>query len=114
MANVTTLQVTKGTSVTVFASFTIATRTSAKNGLSAITYIAADPALVEVVWAPKGKTKNTWTVGGGEVTKLQTGLYVWTIPTTTGNQVTGTVYGKTGGCTATGQWSIPVKALVIS
>lgn len=101
--------VTQGTAVTVFAAFTKPTRATYPN----VTQVATDPTTIEVVWQWAGGAKKTWTYGtGAHITKLSTGVYVFTIPTQTqtSNMITGVVSGA-GVVTATGKFTITVDPL---
>jgi hypothetical protein len=98
------LTVTKGTGVTVFFDFARPTRAS----YPTVTTVAATPTTVTVTWRWAAGAKTTWTytATSGPITKLGTGSYVCTIPTTTGaGTLQGTVRGE-GECTATAQFAI--------
>jgi hypothetical protein len=110
-----TINVTRGTAVTVFVQFTKPTQaTFTLTERPIVTQVAATPTTVYFKWWWEGKyaTATTWKYGSGHVTKLKTGLYVATITTTDGTtaKIIGVCTG-TGGVKATAQWTITVQKL---
>lgn len=107
------IEVNLGTAVTVFAQFSKPTRSS----YPTVKLVPADPLTVKYQWGWYGGTLTTWvfTVGGGAITRLATGLYVATIPTRTPKtsnvqKILGIVSGLTV-VTATAPFTFDVETL---
>ena len=106
---ITSIRVNAGTSCTIFAAFTKPDRTSYPK----VVNVAATPTTVTFKWRWTGGSTTTWTYGTGtQITKLSTGVYVCTIPTSTptATGITGLVTGA-GVVTATAEFEITVGAV---
>lgn len=106
---ITSIRVNAGTSVTVFMAFTKPTRATYPK----VVNVAATPTTVTVEWRWTGGSTTTWTYGTGtHITKLSTGVYVFTIATSSPSSpmITGLVTGA-GVVTATAEFSVTVGAV---